>query len=103
MTAIAAEGYPLAEQVLCEFKHYSDLNIPQGLLKGTGWLKEFWVRTCKDAARIGKQPLLVARQNRYPTLALLSPGFKLFKDEPPILVSLSLAADFYLFDPATAV
>src|SRR6266850_1611917 len=37
MTAISPEGYELCDKYLFEYKNYADLNIPQGLVKGTGF------------------------------------------------------------------
>ena len=103
MTAIDPAGYPLAAQCLLEFKFYADLQVEQALIKRLGWLWEFWERTVKDAATYGKQPVLVAKQNRYPPIAIVPAGFRLFRSAPVLLTSATMQADFYDFEEATEV
>lgn len=101
ISAISREGYELIERFLVECKSYKDLQIEQGLLKGIGWLWEFWERTQRDAARHGKLPLLIAKQNRTPVIAAVPTGTVLFPAPELIFHAPRWGADFYLFDPAT--
>ena len=104
VTAIALEGYPLCAQCLFEMKNYKNLNIVEGLIKGTGLLAAFWRKAVADAGIYGKQPVLIARQNHLPTLAIVPAGFRLFDEgKAPVLSSAGWNADFYLFEDATAV
>jgi hypothetical protein len=102
MTAIAPEGYELCARCLFEYKHYNNLNIPQGLLKGTGFLAKFWTATKKAAARYDKVPVLIAKQNFLPSIALCPTSFKLFA-RPAIMTLHEWQADVYLFEMATHV
>jgi hypothetical protein len=60
-------GNRFIEAFAPECKHYADLNY-QGLLTGNGKLLTFWDEISKQAERYGKQPFLIARQNRMPTV-----------------------------------
>lgn len=102
MTAIAPEGYALCDRCLFECKSYRDLDIPQGLLKDTGLLARFWRDTYRAAARYGKEPVLIAKQVRLPTLVLCPPSLKLFHGEPLLTVH-RWGAAVYLFDEVTMV
>lgn len=102
LTAIDELGFPLAAQYLVEFKSYGKLQIAEGLVKGTGNLVQFWKRTCQDAATYGKQPVLIAHQNLFPTLLIVRPDCILF-DAPTLLTSHVWNAKFLLFEEATKV
>lgn len=103
VTAIDVAAFPLMSLIMVECKSYKDLQLPSALFKGTGTLWGFWKRTVSDAAAFGKAPVLVAKQNRMPVLAVLSREFRLFRPEiRPVLSSARMSADFYLFDEATA-
>lgn len=104
ISAISLEGHELISRCLIECKFYADLNIVEGLVKGTGNLIAFWRRVVADARTYGKQPVLIARQNRLPTLAIVASGFRLFDEgKVPVLSSAGWNADFYLFEDAMAV
>lgn len=102
MTAIAPEGYELCDRCLFENKFYADLGIPQGLLKGTGHLANFWRSTQKAATRYDKAPVLIAKQNLLPVIVLCPPGLTLFRG-PPVMTLHRLEAEVYLFEEATWV
>lgn len=102
MTAIAPEGYALCDRCLFENKFYTNLAIPQGLLKGTGHLINFWRSTQKAAARYGKAPVLIAKQNLLPVIVLCPPGLALFRG-PPVMTLHRLEAEVFLFEEATFV
>ena len=70
ITAIDTAGEPLTRQFLLEIKHYRNLQFA-GLLIGTGELSKFWKKLKDDSASYGKLPMLIARQNSYPTIACL--------------------------------
>lgn len=100
VSAISPEGYELISRCLIECKFYANLNIVEGLVKGTGSLAAFWKRVVADAGIYGKRPVLVARQNRFPTLAIVPTDFDLFDGEP-LLTSAKWGASFYLFEKVT--
>lgn len=90
-----------------EIKFYKDLNIESGFIKATGLLKSFWDKLVKDALVAEKNPMLIARQNRLPTLLLLHRnGARLLNlHESILLCESSKIAEFcqwpvevYLFD-----
>ena len=70
ITAIDPTGEPLTRQFLLECKHYRNLQFA-GLLNGTGEISHFWKKLVKDADGYNKGPLLIARQNSYPTIAVM--------------------------------
>lgn len=51
-----------------ECKHYKDLNIPALLFGSKVGILTFWEQAQRDAESVDKQPLLIARQNRYPII-----------------------------------
>lgn len=59
-------GQPFISQFLVECKNYRDLQL-EGMLTGKGALVNFWNETKKQAKQYEKYPMLVARQNMYPT------------------------------------
>jgi hypothetical protein len=66
-------GEPFAAKFLIECKHYANLELTQLCLNGKGKLAEFWKIVSKEADRCGKEPLLIAKQNRYPTIVCMKP------------------------------
>lgn len=68
ITAVAEEGYRLTNLVYIECKHYAQIQLDSFILTNKGHLAEFWRRTCKEAAKRGKEPWLIARQNHKPTI-----------------------------------
>lgn len=102
VTAIDLAGFPLASQVVIECKFYKRLQITEGLVKGTGYLAQFWQRVCDEARTYGKQPVLVAKQNLLPALLIVRADSLLFAGVP-ILISPAWDAKFYLFDEATRI
>lgn len=102
ISAIDPEGYEFINTTFVECKHRRDLAIDRGLVCGTGLLANFWCVVVREAERYGKRPLLVARQNLYPTLAITALGFPVFADVPLIVLN-SWGAEVRLFDDATRV
>ena len=105
VSAIGQEAYAFCEKVFVEVKHYSDLSIGRGFLCHTGNLVAFWHVAVREAAKYGKHPLLIARQNRYPTMALTELSDDLFPDHAPVLVvnCWDAPAQVYLFDVVAKV
>lgn len=69
IVALDDAGYVLTNEFIIECKHYRDLQL-LGCLFGTpkSGLLTFWEKVQKEAARVEKQPLLVARQNFRPII-----------------------------------
>jgi hypothetical protein len=70
ISAIDPLGAVLTDAFCIEVKFYKDLDI-QAFLLGRGKLTAFWKQVTRDASRYGKEPMLIARQNLYPTLVLV--------------------------------
>lgn len=64
-------GSKFAESFYCECKFYANLDY-LGLLKDTGKLLEFWLDTKTKSEDCGKNPLLIAKQNRILPMACLN-------------------------------
>lgn len=71
VSAIDPMGAVLTERFCIEIKFYKDLDLT-GLWFGRGALHNFWVKARDDARKYGKEPMLIAKQNRYDTLVLVS-------------------------------
>lgn len=71
VSAIDPLGAPLTERFCIEIKFYKDLDLGAFWL-GYGTLHRFWERVSEDARKYGKEPMLIAKQNLYPTLVLVS-------------------------------
>jgi hypothetical protein len=68
--AVAPEGAPLVERYFIECKAYRDLQIGSWVITDKGNLAQFWKET-KDQAEIHhREPLLIFRQNGWPTMML---------------------------------
>jgi hypothetical protein len=70
VSAIDPLGAPLTERFCIEIKFYKDLDLAAFWL-GYGTLFRFWKRASEDAGKYGKEPMLIAKQNLYPTLVLV--------------------------------
>lgn len=100
--AVDPLGYPFVQANFTEIKHVRDLAIARGFVCETGTLMNFWNIARREASRYGKRPLLVARQNLYPTLAITRCADGIF-DGLPIIVLHRWDAYVYLFDRVTEV
>lgn len=70
ISAIDPLGAVLTDNFCIEVKFYKDLDI-QAFLLGKGKLTAFWKQVTRDASRYGKEPMLIAKQNIYPTMVLV--------------------------------
>lgn len=70
ISSISTISHKFIQTFLCECKFYKDLNFI-GLLHNKGHLVEFWHEVKLQAKRYNKNPLLIAKQNRYPTVVCL--------------------------------
>lgn len=70
VSAIDPLGAPLTDRFCIEIKFYRDLDLAAFWL-GFGTLQRFWERASEDATNYGKEPMLIAKQNRYPTLVIV--------------------------------
>ncbi len=100
ITAIHPLGQPLIKHFLIECKHYQSLDF-DGLITGKGQLVNFWQVALKQAAVYGKQPMLIAKQNRFPTVICMTrEGYAdIFMNVVPTLLSAPrLRLRMFLFD-----
>ena len=72
--AVSPEGFPLVDNFFVECKHVKSLNIAEFMLKLTGVLCGFWYTASAEAESYGKKPMIIACQNRFPTLIITSTG-----------------------------
>jgi hypothetical protein len=84
VSAIDPLGAPLTERFCVEIKFYKDLDLAAFWL-GYGTLHRFWERALADAQSYGKEPMLIAKQNLYPTLVLVQGNCYLAKREQLVL------------------
>lgn len=64
-------GHLFIEKFFVECKNYSDLQLI-GIFTDKGHLVKFWAEAKAQALRYKKLPMLVAKQNQYPTVVCLS-------------------------------
>jgi hypothetical protein len=80
VSAIDPLGALLTGRFCIEIKFYKDLDLAAFWL-GRGTLYRFWERASEDAKKYGKEPMLIAKQNLYPTLVLVSGSCFLARSE----------------------
>lgn len=101
VTATYLSGHKLTEKYLIECKFYKDLQIESFLINGKGNLATFWDQVVADADAFAKIPMLVAKQNRMPTL-LIMPGYAHALKRPDLCLTTvhapSADAALYKFD-----
>jgi hypothetical protein len=68
--SVAPEGHILTDLWVIECKHVKRLYLDQFLIQETGWLKKVWDKLRAEANRHNKWPLLIAKQNGWPALAI---------------------------------
>lgn len=68
--AVAPEGHVLTDRWFVEVKHYKRLDLAKFLI-GLGILASFWRIASEQAALHGRVPMVIARQNLFPTLILV--------------------------------
>jgi hypothetical protein len=72
ISSIASLGERLLDHFIIESKFYSDLQIPQLVLKDAGFLTVFWNELRAKALVYGKSPILIGKQNNYPALCMMT-------------------------------
>lgn len=86
ISAVRTEGHKLTDKFAIECKHYSSLEL-LGVLTGKGRLLKFWHEIGRVAQSHNKEPMLIAKQNRTPTLACLTGvGLALLNGGEPIII-----------------
>ena len=107
VSAVGQGAFEFCERVFTECKYYRALQIDRGIICGTGSLVKFWEKAVEEAFKYNKQPLLIAKQNLYPPLAIVkiaAPGMSgVFSDSEPLFILPTWGAHVYLFDEVTRV
>ena len=73
ISAISPAGHALTNRFVVEAKFYADLDIDAFLFKSKGKLVQFWREIQGIARKEKREPLLIAKQNRLPTLLIATP------------------------------
>lgn len=74
ITATSSEGHAFLSKFIVECKHVRDLALVGAMLRGTGLLASFWTILEEEAVKHKRRPILIAKQNNFPTLAFLRAG-----------------------------
>ena len=103
ISAVGEGAFAFCERNFIEVKHYRDLGIGRSIVCGTGHLAKFWRVARREANRYGKRPMLVARQNLYPTIVLVEDQDERdeFAGQEMLATLHSMSARVYLFDSVT--
>jgi hypothetical protein len=102
VSAIGQEAYEFCSKTFVECKHVKNLSFGRGFLCGTGELITFWKIAVREARKYKKQPMLIARQNMYPTIVVTNASNDAFS-EPPLIVLNHWDAHIRLFDQVTRI
>ena len=79
VSAIGSLGFHLTDKFLIECKHYKNLEFA-GLIHNRGKLVAFWQKAQMEALNHSQLPILIAKQNNYPTVTVMCRGgMKSFK------------------------
>ena len=79
ITCVHKAGLWITDNFFIECKFYGDLDLESSILIGRGKLAKFWRKAVKEAKNCKRHPLLIAKQNRTPTLVLTTQeGLKCF-------------------------
>ena len=101
VTAIGLDAYKFCEVTFVEVKHYKNLDIARGFICDSGTLSKFWKTCYREAKKYNKAPLLIAKQNLYPVIAITDEVADVFSVRPIIVLN-NWNANVYLFEEATA-
>jgi hypothetical protein len=74
ITAVAPEAHFFTDIFFMECKFLKKLQIDKFILLGEGTLAKFWQVCIKEAAKHGRKPMLIARENGKPPLVITQKG-----------------------------
>jgi len=74
ISSVHKAGHVLTTEFYFETKHVKELHLDNFMVKGTGQLATFWETAAQEAASYHKAPVIIARQNRFPTLWISEDG-----------------------------
>lgn len=69
--AVSPEGHDLTNLFYFELKHYRSLQLGHALIS-EGLLMKFWELTAGQAVIYDRKPVLIAKQNHFPTLIIVN-------------------------------
>lgn len=97
LSSIKSMGEALTNAFIIECKFHRDLHLSNLITSKQEGLPKFWRQLCADCKTYGKKwPMLIAKQNRKPTLICLNPdGAALFFDLSHRLDRLKIKATIY--------
>lgn len=72
ITATAPEGHSLTDFFYIECKAYRNLGLDRFQWLGQGTLAKFWKDTKKQAALHRRHPMMIVKQNGFPSLVILA-------------------------------
>ena len=72
VTAVAPEGHALTDKYMVECKHERDLQFDRFTVQHRGPLMRYWLKLNQQCHVHDRLPMLVARQNGWPVLVLLT-------------------------------
>lgn len=98
--AVGAAGHALTDVFFVECKNYRDLSLENFFVKQSGILAEFWARCFEEAHKHRKIPMLIAKQNRTPTLVVLPP--KYLKQEQVRIIVVPLLCEITTLEDMTS-
>lgn len=86
--AIDPAGEALLKHITIECKFHKDLVILGSLLTGSGKLSSQWAKHCRESWQSKREPFLIAKENRCPTLLITTERAQhlLSIEAPPTLV-----------------
>lgn len=93
ITAIDKKGEKLVQAFVVECKHLQNLGLTEGFLKGTGEFIKIWRKLLSDCLIVKRAPMLIARQNKFPTILITSfvgctkLGLSRVGDDPPLVLA----------------
>lgn len=100
LSAIHPLGQPFLDRFYTELKFYRDLQYCS-ILTDTGHLVKFWKSTVTEANSYKRHPMLIAKQNRMPTVIFMQfSGLKALSlsSYQAVLIAPKLSAYGFLFD-----
>ena len=99
ISAIHQLGSNLIKNFLIECKSYRDLQVANFVFEKPSILGKFWDKLVKDSKVVGKIPLLIAKQNRFPIFIVTTNQFRGLVSIIPIpIFKTRKDLDIYLLD-----
>lgn len=100
ITAVAPEGHALTDKLYVELKFYKNLEIQNFFVRQIGMLARFWEKTVEEADSYKRTPVLIAKQDRVPTLLLTTcgeycPELEAFVMRPALLFKAKVATVYF--------